>query len=428
MNSKNHIIPIITIAAIILLFLFFLVGIRYNRGSTVSVYDDASYDLSENVTVELKEYFGRYLTSQKGEIRELTNTVDSLQRAGGYIELTQEQQDGLIRQLTAKLTPDLLRTVTGNDTAVAKETIEDLEQTIYDRICEDLGTYEESAEPTDSQKEAMADAVTVIVESNIMAIVDERFEQQNKYLDFIEESIAEKLQKMTDTVNHYQETVKEIENKLRVLEKNSSNSEEVEKLRAQLEILRQSYESFIATAQPAIHIVTDLSVYPAGSNDVLSARAGYSLSQRLSNVNTALSTSFNEFSEYIDAKVDDNYDKQSQKLADAKTDLESQIADNVEQLELLDKARQAAQKALETKEAEDVEAFKKALQELDTNLSSDLQEAYDSLLTDLDKTRDSLQDEIRQMGDDVNNNIVAKLPVYEWSEDGEKLTIIIPAQ
>lgn len=449
-------------AAVVIICLF--AGIRTNLRETSNTYDTASDELTESITVELKEYFGQYLTNQKGEIRELNNTLDSLQNNSGYIELTQAQQDMLIAKVIENLTPEMLKNIMHSDTSISQETIENLEQSIYEQLVENFSSYYENAELTDAQKQAVADAVTVIVETNILSILEEKFEQQKQYLVSIEEAIEEKLQKMTDTVTSYQETVKEIETKLKVVEKNSSNTEEVERLRTQLEMLQKSYESFVATAQPAINIVSNLSVYPTGSNDVLSAQAGYNLNQKIMSVNDALSSSFTEFSDAITAKVDANDRKQSQKLSDAKTDLESQIADNAKQVELLDQARKAAEKALETKAEEDIAALKDALAKLDGNLSSDLQAAYDllvqadsdnkdamdralssakdsinadiqaannnitSLRTDLNETSDRLSKEIQQMGDDVNNNIVAKLPTYEWSEGGKRITITIPAQ
>lgn len=449
-------------AAVVIICLF--AGIRTNLRETSNTYDTASDELTESITVELKEYFGQYLTNQKGEIRELNNTLDSLQNNSGYIELTQAQQDMLIAKIIENLTPEMLKNIMHSDTSISQETIENLEQSIYEQLVENFSSYYENAELTDAQKQAVADAVTVIVETNILSILEEKFEQQKQYLVSIEEAIEEKLQKMTDTVTSYQETVKEIETKLKVVEKNSSNTEEVERLRTQLEMLQKSYESFVATAQPAINIVSNLSVYPTGSNDVLSAQAGYNLNQKIMSVNNALSSSFTEFSDAITAKVDANDRKQSQKLSDAKTDLESQIADNAKQVELLDQARKAAEKALETKAEEDIAALKDALAKLDGNLSSDLQAAYDllvqadsdnkdamdralssakdsinadiqaannnitSLRTDLNETSDRLSKEIQQMGDDVNNNIVAKLPTYEWSEGGKRITITIPAQ
>lgn len=449
-------------AAVVIICLF--AGIRTNVRETSNTYDTASDELTESITVELKEYFGQYLTNQKGEIRELNNTLDSLQNNSGYIELTQAQQDMLIAKVIENLTPEMLKNIMHSDTSISQETIENLEQSIYEQLVENFSSYYENAELTDAQKQAVADAVTVIVETNILSILEEKFEQQKQYLVSIEEAIEEKLQKMTDTVTSYQETVKEIETKLKVVEKNSSNTEEVERLRTQLEMLQKSYESFVATAQPAINIVSNLSVYPTGSNDVLSAQAGYNLNQKIMSVNNALSSSFTEFSDAITAKVDANDRKQSQKLSDAKTDLESQIADNAKQVELLDQARKAAEKALETKAEEDIAALKDALAKLDGNLSSDLQAAYDllvqadsgnkdamdralssakdsinadiqaannnitSLRTDLNETSDRLSKEIQQMGDDVNNNIVAKLPTYEWSEGGKRITITIPAQ
>lgn len=450
------------LAAVVIICLF--AGIRTNLRETSNTYDTASDELTESITVELKEYFGQYLTNQKGEIRELNNTLDSLQNNSGYIELTQAQQDMLIAKIIENLTPEMLKNIMHSDTSISQETIENLEQSIYEQLVENFSSYYENAELTDAQKQAVADAVTVIVETNILSILEEKFEQQKQYLVSIEEAIEEKLQKMTDTVTSYQETVKEIETKLKVVEKNSSNTEEVERLRTQLEMLQKSYESFVATAQPAINIVSNLSVYPTGSNDVLSAQAGYNLNQKIMSVNDALSSSFTEFSDAITAKVDANDRKQSQKLSDAKTDLESQIADNAKQVELLDQARKAAEKALETKAEEDIAALKDALAKLDGNLSSDLQAAYDllvqadsgnkdamdralssakdsinadiqaannnitSLRTDLNETSDRLSKEIQQMGDDVNNNIVAKLPTYEWSEGGKRITITIPAQ
>lgn len=449
-------------AAVVIICLF--AGIRTNLRETSNTYDTASDELTESITVELKEYFGQYLANQKGEIRELNNTLDSLQNNSGYIELTQAQQNMLIAKIIENLTPEMLKNIMHSDTSISQETIENLEQSIYEQLVENFSSYYENAELTDAQKQAVADAVTVIVETNILSILEEKFEQQKQYLVSIEEAIEEKLQKMTDTVTSYQETVKEIETKLKVVEKNSSNTEEVERLRTQLEMLQKSYESFVATAQPAINIVSNLSVYPTGSNDVLSAQAGYNLNQKIMSVNNALSSSFTEFSNAITAKVDANDRKQSQKLSDAKTDLESQIADNAKQVELLDQARKAAEKALETKAEEDIVALKDALAKLDGNLSSDLQAAYDllvqadsdnkdamdralssakdsinadiqaannnitSLRTDLNETSDRLSKEIQQMGDDVNNNIVAKLPTYEWSEGGKRITITIPAQ
>lgn len=463
-SVKNMAAWIVTavFAAVVIICLF--AGIRTNLRETSNTYDTASDELTESITVELKEYFGQYLTNQKGEIRELNNTLDSLQNNSGYIELTQAQQDMLIAKIIENLTPEMLKNIMHSDTSISQETIENLEQSIYEQLVENFSSYYENAELTDAQKQAVADAVTVIVETNILSILEEKFEQQKQYLVSIEEAIEEKLQKMTDTVTSYQETVKEIETKLKVVEKNSSNTEEVERLRTQLEMLQKSYESFVATAQPAINIVSNLSVYPTGSNDVLSAQAGYNLNQKIMSVNNALSSSFTEFSDAITAKVDANDRKQSQKLSDAKTDLESQIADNAKQVELLDQARKAAEKALETKAEEDIAALKDALAKLDGNLSSDLQAAYDllvqadsdnkdamdralssakdsinadiqaannnitSLRTDLNETSDRLSKEIQQMGDDVNNNIVAKLPTYEWSEGGKRITITIPAQ
>lgn len=463
-SVKNMAAWIVTavFAAVVIICLF--AGIRTNLRETSNTYDTASDELTESITVELKEYFGQYLTNQKGEIRELNNTLDSLQNNSGYIELTQAQQDMLIAKIIENLTPEMLKNIMHSDTSISQETIENLEQSIYEQLVENFSSYYENAELTDAQKQAVADAVTVIVETNILSILEEKFEQQKQYLVSIEEAIEEKLQKMTDTVTSYQETVKEIETKLKVVEKNSSNTEEVERLRTQLEMLQKSYESFVATAQPAINIVSNLSVYPTGSNDVLSAQAGYNLNQKIMSVNDALSSSFTEFSDAITAKVDANDKKQSQKLSDAKTDLESQIADNAKQVELLDQARKAAEKALETKAEEDIAALKDALAKLDGNLSSDLQAAYDllvqadsdnkdamdralssakdsinadiqaannnitSLRTDLNETSDRLSKEIQQMGDDVNNNIVAKLPTYEWSEGGKRITITIPAQ
>lgn len=463
-SVKNMAAWIVTavFAAVVIICLF--AGIRTNVREKSNTYDTASDELTESITVELKEYFGQYLTNQKGEIRELNNTLDSLQNNSGYIELTQAQQDILIAKIIENLTPEMLKNIMHSDTSISQETIENLEQSIYEQLVENFSSYYENAELTDAQKQAVADAVTVIVETNILSILEEKFEQQKQYLVSIEEAIEEKLQKMTDTVTSYQETVKEIETKLKVVEKNSSNTEEVERLRTQLEMLQKSYESFVATAQPAINIVSNLSVYPTGSNDVLSAQAGYNLNQKIMSVNNALSSSFTEFSDAITAKVDANDRKQSQKLSDAKTDLESQIADNAKQVELLDQARKAAEKALETKAEEDIAALKDALAKLDGNLSSDLQAAYDllvqadsdnkdamdralssakdsinadiqaannnitSLRTDLNETSDRLSKEIQQMGDDVNNNIVAKLPTYEWSEGGKRITITIPAQ
>lgn len=463
-SVKNMAAWVVTavLAAVVIICLF--AGIRTNVRETSNTYDTASDELTESITVELKEYFGQYLTNQKGEIKELNNTLDSLQNNSGYIELTQAQQDMLIAKIIENLTPEMLKNIMHSDTSISQETIENLEQSIYEQLVENFSSYYENAELTDAQKQAVADAVTVIVETNILSILEEKFEQQKQYLVSIEEAIEEKLQKMTDTVTSYQETVKEIETKLKVVEKNSSNTEEVERLRTQLEMLQKSYESFVATAQPAINIVSNLSVYPTGSNDVLSAQAGYNLNQKIMSVNNALSSSFTEFSDAITAKVDANDRKQSQKLSDAKTDLESQIADNAKQVELLDQARKAAEKALETKAEEDIVALKDALAKLDGNLSSDLQAAYDllvqadsdnkdamdralssakdsinadiqaannnitSLRTDLNETSDRLSKEIQQMGDDVNNNIVAKLPTYEWSEGGKRITITIPAQ
>ncbi len=433
-----------------------------SKKNTDAEYRDASEELSESITVDLKEYFGQYLNNQKGEIKELSSTVGDLKAAG--IELTQEQQDALIKKLVENLSPEMIQSIMDRNESVSKESIERLENNIYERLAESLQNQNGNLQLTDSQMQAITDSVTMIVETNILSVLEERFSQQLKYMVSIEAAIDEKLKKVTDTVTSYQETVKQIENKLKVVEKNSTDSAETEKLRLQLEELQRNYESFVATAQPAINIVTNLAVYPTGSNDVLSAQAGYNLNQKIINVNDTLSASFSDFTQQISARVDANDIKQSQKLSDAKEDLENQIADNAKQMELLNKAREAAEKALETKSAEDIETLEKALGNLGGNLSDELKSAYDSLVqmdkdnaenmgniladttsainadiksannnitslrTDLNNTKEVLSKEIQQMGDDVNNNIVAKMPVYVWSEDGTELTITIPQQ
>lgn len=452
-------------------FIFLVIGIvlvlilgHFMSKKSDSSYQKAADELSESITVDLKKYFGQYLSTQKGELKELSNTVDTLQTSDGYHEITQEQQDELIEKLLDNLTPEMLKSISNSDESVSLETIEALEQSIYDKLVEKFSNQGAEILLTKAQIETITDAVTMIIETNILSVLEEKLTQQTKYLSSIESAIDEKLEKVTNTVTSYQETVKQIENKLKVIEKNSTDAAETEKLRAQLEELQRNYESFVATAQPAINIVTNLAVYPTGSNDVLSAQAGYHLNQKILNVRDTLSASFSDFSKQVSSRIEENDAKQSQKLSDTKKILESQIADNSRQMEQLDQARLAAEKALETKSAEDIEALQKALEQLDGNLSEDLKEVYDSLIktdkdnkedlekiladannaihidiqlannnitslrTDLNNTKNVLSNEIKKMGDDVNNNIVAKMPVYDWSADGKTLTITIPQQ
>lgn len=520
LHLNNWIVRIIGIAAVLILLLCVMIGAQSEKRKKDLLYGEATEAAKENIAVELKEYFGQYLTNQKGELKELTNTVEAMQDTGAMsIELTGEQQDLLIAGVLDNLTPEKIMELADVNREASANAITGMEKNIYDRLVEKFSDYYDDARLTDSQREAVADAVTVIVEKNIYDELEKRFESQEKYLTEIEKSISEKLDKVTNTVNNYRETVKELETKLKVVEKDSTNLEEVEKLREELSELSKSYQSFVSTAQPAINIVTNLSVAPTGDNDVLSAQAGYTLNQKISNLNVTLTNAYDEFATEITQKVNDNDKKQSRKLADAKANLESQIADNTEKMKLLDEARQAAEKALQTKSEEDVNALKNAMNKLGGDMSDDLQAAYDSLMAadtsnmeetgriiealegslnkdiaaannnitslrsdlkdaenalkqelaatqtnlegqiqandqkqdrnlanaqstlqgqmdandekqsqNLADAKNNLQQQIRQMGDDVNNNIVAKLPTYTWSEDGNHLSISIPQQ
>lgn len=525
MEKKKHLNnPLINFAGIVAVILFLLLlaitAVRSEKKKSDLLYGEAAEAARENISVELKEYFGQYLTNQKGELKELSNTVEAIQDTGAMsIELTKEQQDMLIASVLENLTPEKVMELANSNNEASLNAITSMEKNIYDQLVEKFSSYYEEARLTDSQREAIADAVTVIVEKNIYDELEKRFESQEKYLSQIEQSITEKLDRVTNTVSVYQQTVKEIETKLNVLEKNSTNAEELERLRKELEELSQNYQTFVSTAQPAINIVTNLSVMPSGDNDVLSAQAGYTLNQKISNLNVTLTDAYEEFAAKITQKVNDNDKKQSLKLADTKEDLEKQISDNTEKMRLLDEARKAAEKALQTKSEEDIRSLKDAMGQLGDNMSQDLQDAYDSLMaadtankaetgriiealedslnsdivaannnitslradleaakkaldkqltdakTDLEgqmkansemqsqsledtknslegqlnandtkqsknlaDTKENLEGQIRQMGDDVNNNIVTKLPSYTWSEGGNHLSISIPKQ
>lgn len=541
-SNAGRIITVGTAAALAVLLILVLIGVSSERRRTAQAFDEASAAAKENIAVELKEYFGQYLTNQKGELRDLTNTVETLQDTGSMtIELTAEQQEKLIAGVLENLTPEKVMEVADANNKASADAITALEQSIYDRLVENFSSYYEKAELTESQKEALADAIIVIVEKNIYDELEKRFESQQKYMTQIEHSVTEKLDKVTNTVNNYQQTVKELESKLVVAEKNSANLEEVERLKAQLLELNNSYQSFVSSAQPAINIITNLSVEPTGDNDVLSAQAGYTLNQKISNLNVTLTSAYEDFTAELTQKVNENDLKQSQKLADAKADLENQIEDNSEKVRLLDAARQAAEKALQTKSEEDINALRDAMNKLGSDMSDDLKTAYDSLLAadvenkqeityaiealelnlnndiqvannnitnlkadleaakkalerqlaltettlqvqmaandekqsqnladtksslegqmsandekqtqnladtksslegqmsandekqsqNLADTKTNLEGQIQQMGDDVNNNIKAKLPVYTWSNGGTHLSINIPPQ
>lgn len=463
--KKNTTGQFIMAAALVIMLIFILIVASSQNRKNKLAFDATTDAARENIAVELKEYFGQYLTNQKGEIKELTNTVETMQDTGSMtVELTAEQQEKLIAGVLDNLTPDRVMELANANNEASANAIMALEQSIYDRLVENFSTYYEEGKLTDAQIEAISDAVTVIVEKNIYDELEERFSANEKYLAQIEASITEKLNKVTNTVNNYQQTVKELETKIKVTEKDSASIEEVEQLKEQLLSLHNSFQSFIATAQPAIHIVTDLSVKPTGDNDVLSAQAGYSLNRRFSDLNQTLTESYARFTEDLTNTVESNDKKQSKKLADTKSELESQIADNASKVEQMNKAREAAEKALETKSKEDIQALEDALKNLGDNVSEDLKNAYEALLaadetnmdqveaalsttkdtlnddiasannnitslrTDLNDTKEDLTNQINQMGNDVNNNIVSKLPTYTWSSDGTHLSISIPPQ
>ncbi len=468
-------IRIVSAAVLIILLVLVTAVALHNREKEI-LNADATETLQKNISVELKEYFGQYLTNQKGEIKELSKTVDTIQDSGAIaIDLTPEQQEILISEILKNLTPEKLSEITNQSSLISEKAISNLETAIYNKLVEKFSTYYEEAKLTDSQIEAIADAVTVIVEKNLYDELEKRFANQEKYLVQIEKAITEKLDKVTNTVTKYQETVKELETKIKVVEKDSSSTEEVEKLRDQITNLQNSFTAFVSTAQPAINIVTNLSVKPTGDNDVLSAQAGYNLNEKISSLNTTLTNAYNDFATTMTQKVNDNDKKQSQKLADAKQDLESQIADNAEKAELMNKAREAAEKALESKSKQDIANLEDALESLGSDISDDLKRAYDELVAadsadkdalekaiesaksslnsdieqtnnnitslqadltntknnlsnELTNTKKDLSNEITKMGEDVNNKIIAKMPTYTWSEGGNHLTISIPKQ
>ena len=468
-------IRIVSAAVLIVLLVLVTAVALHNRDKEI-LNADATETLQKNISVELKEYFGQYLTNQKGEIKELSKTVDTIQDSGAIaIDLTPEQQEILISEILKNLTPEKLSEITNQSSLISEKAINNLETDIYNKLVEKFSTYYEEAKLTDSQIEAIADAVTVIVEKNLYDELEKRFANQEKYLVQIEKAITEKLDKVTNTVTKYQETVKELETKIKVVEKDSSSTEEVEKLRDQITNLQNSFTAFVSTAQPAINIVTNLSVKPTGDNDVLSAQAGYNLNEKISSLNTTLTNAYNDFATTMTQKVNDNDKKQSQKLADAKQDLESQIADNAEKAELMNKAREAAEKALESKSKQDIANLEDALESLGSDISDDLKRAYDELVAadsadkdalekaiesaksslnsdieqtnnnitslqadltntknnlsnELTNTKKDLSNEITKMGEDVNNKIIAKMPTYMWSEGGNHLTISIPKQ
>lgn len=387
-NHVNFITASITITCIVTIVCFSVVTSSYHKKI-----DRTQKQITETVTKDLEKYFGSYMSDSSYDVQTLQKTVGDLQEqiTGEY--LTEEQLKTLTDSVVTEITPDVIKNLTSKNDELSQQTISSLEEQINTRIREVIeqnnGTDRELSE---EDKNALTDSISLIVEANILATVKQNQASTDGSIRALEDSITAKISKLNQAVATYEKKISEMEAKLKVLQEEGANAEEINNMTTSLTELKNKFDTF--------------NLNSSNTTQIIETKIGEE-TQRLNDAIGDLQTSLSNWSTKVSREIDglqldlkNNIDQLTEATA-TKSELEAQKKN-------LDDAIKATQELAESKSKEETAAAEARLNAsitaLGDNASAELIAAKNALNQSISANKTNLTDEISAVNSALQTN------------------------
>lgn len=381
MGKKNNlIIASVVVAMIISSFCYISTTCTYNKKI-----NESQKEITETVTVDLQDYFGSYMDKSAMKVKTLDQTVSDLEEQITKTYITDEQLQNLTSAVIEQITPQVLKDLSSSNIENNKQAIIQLEEQLNKKVLEMIEGSDCLMDEAD--KQAMADAVALIVEANILKVVSENKTAEDNAISLLENSINDKIDKIKTTVSEYEARIRELESKIGNLQTDSADAEEVAKMENELYALKRNYEAFSINSSNTTTIIETKIDEKTSEIEGNIVELKNSLQDGLNAVHSEI--------DVLEADLINNMDA-LEKASATKTALE-------EQKQLLTDAIAAAEQAAKTKSDEDLKAAQEALSEAISAVGTDSSEALKNAEKSLKEMMDGDKKELSKVLEDAKN-------------------------
>lgn len=314
--------------------------------------------------------------------------------------LDNETREKMIASIIESLRPELYRNLNFSSEAVRQETMNLLEKEIEEKIIEKL---ENTDLLTEEQKEIIIQEITIAVETQILNILKEEYEEMTDAITTIEQYIKSNLADMEAKLAEYEAKLKALEEELYALKEkieqsNVKSKDNIEELRKQLENMESNYASLTNSFFSYINSIKEtMDALGLDPNDG-------SLIERINALQNELQSADQTLLEEINILREE--------LAVTTEELQKQIVNNSDRLEELNQVQNKLQEYADAVKEGDEEARKKLQAELE-EYSKGLDEAtrehissvINSTTEDIDEKLAAANQSISHLEKELENNI-----------------------
>lgn len=373
--------------------------------------ENLNSEVKEIVRYTMEDYFSKYGIP--------VTTINTLAQESNVSGLSEEDQQVIIDSVINTLEPQIFRKIMSQSSEVRMQELEKFENMLEQSISETVETkLSETLVLSEQQTKLLTQETAVIVETQLMEVIQEKFSSYTEAVRTLEEKLKENITRIENTLNNYDTKLKNMEQSINELKKSSSqmNSEgSITNTSKQIDILQKGYQNFMneyithtANALTVVDLVNNLSTQPAATDKaVLSAKAGYQIYSELNafkkkmekdltnlgiDINQDIITQINQINRSITG-MGKRIDELETSMSNNLEELESASAtkDNLEQVKrIMESALNSTKVALETQSSADLEAaynqLEAAINAAGDKASQELLEAKNTLSNALNGT------------------------------------------
>lgn len=384
MEFKKKIV-IISVSVIVLLGAMLIGVAYYNYNKKLEdTQKEITKVIEQNIQKYMKEYASTGTANEDSQSQAKTLTKNTSN--GSDLTFTNEQINTIIKSTTERVEAGLLKEITSRFSSLKQETMSGLEAQIDEKIREVFSIEPEKPMPLEQEISEISNAIQLIVESNVLSIVQERYKLLSKSMSVLEVSINKKINIINSTLMDYENRIWDLERSM------ISNKSKIENINGSLDLLRGQYSNFVKTALITTNIISDMSRMPADKNGVVSAKSGYEMNRKIEDLQKDLVNKYESLVVSIE-------------------EINKQLEDNIQKIKDAASTKEAVNKAIEALQAADanniesIDNAKKLLEEAivtaKNDASNEAQDAKNVTLEKLTAIKDKLHQDIHEAGDDT---------------------------
>lgn len=383
---------IILISAFIVSMVFYVMFKNMNKK-----YKEIDTAVDKQVQVSLNEFLD---TLGENGYQIETITADDTNELSDVetVFLSKEDKQSIIDNVVSALSPAVYKELESKTELEKQKVLDELEKTIQEKVTETIA--EISGEGLSNiDRETIITAVTTIVESNMLEILSEKEKISEETIKTIQENIGKNVTELERQMQEYKSQMESLKSQYeKMVSDNKMDNQEYSSFYKDYQEFLKKYASNMSVTLTTSNIVSSAEIEAANDRQVLSAKAGNDL---LNRINTLSSES-------------------SGSLEQIRDDLQKQLADNSEKITKLSEVQEKLQKYTEAVKAGDEEArtkLQKELEEyskgLDDATREHIKEVLESTTDEIDEKLEAANQSIAGLETELKNSITENAAAIE---------------